>query len=426
MIVRRWSRLLVVALIAAACWGNIQPVHAETAASTSVTATEVAAEPAPQPVLSSESAILIDARTGTVLFERNADQELFPASITKIVTGIIAIEHEADLSQMVTVSQDARNEEGTRIYLSAGEQQSLRNLLYGMLLNSGNDAATAIAEYIDGSKAQFAQRMNEFVGETIGTTHTHFVNPNGLPDPEQVTTARDMAMIARYAMRNGTFRTIVGTRRMPWNGKEWKSELINHNEMLGQYEGTTGIKNGYTGEAGFTLVTSAKRNGMELIGVLLKSPTQKMLYKDMTHLLDYGFQAFEEQQVALPNPAYPFAAESSNGYAASEPLYAVVPKGEVPSVHVTAEGEVSALTSLGIEQVGKLAPRPPSIASLPKSYAAVGTLSAERAETATSDKRPAASKKAEIFFLWIGLLAYMAILAAIRAKRRKLARERGC
>ncbi|NBD23366.1 D-alanyl-D-alanine carboxypeptidase family protein [Paenibacillus glycinis] len=412
MIVRKRNRFLALLLILAS-FGYACPVHAETA-------------DVRPPELASEAAVLIDAQTGTVLYARNPEKQEYPASITKIITGIVAIEDEKDhLQDMVTTSKEARYEEGTRIYLSEGERQPLINLLYGMLMNSGNDAATAIAEHIDGSKAKFAARMNRFVQEQVGASHTHFVNPSGLPDKEQYTTAMDMAEIARYAMRNDLFRTIVGTKKMPWNGQEWKSTLINHNEMLGNYEGTTGIKNGYTGDSGFTLVTSAKRNGMEIIGVLLKSPTQSLLYKDMTKLLDYGFRHFDLQRVSVANQAYPLASAGATDFVAGEPLYAVVPKGETPVISVTAEGELQVQTSLGTESAGRLQPVMPSLGAVALQYPEIAAAVQTAPDRASDSAEPSGSKKLGIFIVWIGLIAYLCLFAFIRAKRQRPERERG-
>ncbi|MBP3963261.1 D-alanyl-D-alanine carboxypeptidase family protein [Paenibacillus lignilyticus] len=377
-----------------------------------------------EPNLASESAILMDAQTGTVLFQKNAEKQQFPASITKIVTGIVALEYESVLSNLVTVSKEARGEEGTRIYLAEGEQVSLEKLLYGMLMNSGNDAATAIAEYIDGSKAQFAERMNAFVKEKAGAEHTNFVNPSGLPDEAQVTTALDMARISRYAMQNEVFRKIVATKRMPWVGKEWTSSLINHNQMLKDYEGTTGIKNGYTEAAGFTLVTSAKRDGMELIGVILKSPSKTAVYKDMTHLLDYGFEHYELKQLIAANDSYPFTSSSPAEFIAAEPMWAVLPKGETPAISVTSQGNVLVTSSIGTVDAGTMEP---VRTELPVSVASVTPSPEEDVKMAADvqSDEPSGSTKLTIFILWMSLLAYLAVLAYLRLKRQKQERSRG-
>jgi D-alanyl-D-alanine carboxypeptidase (penicillin-binding protein 5/6) len=238
--------------------------------------------------LNSEAAILIDAATGDVLYEKNAQTSMYPASITKIVTGIIAIE-DGDLFDIVTVSQNARNVEGTRVYLVEGEQVSLIKLVHGLLINSGNDAGIAIAEHFDQSVEGFAERMNRFVTEEIGISDSHFMNPHGLFHSEHQTTAYDMAMITRYAMKNDIFRMIVGTKKMGWVGEGWATTLYNHNKLLWRYEGATGVKNGYVTQSGHTLVASAKRENTELIVVTLKASSVENAYQDIVNLFDYGF-----------------------------------------------------------------------------------------------------------------------------------------
>lgn len=251
--------------------------------------------------LHSEAVILIDGTTGQVLYEKDSDRPMYPASITKIVTGIIALEN-GNLEDMVTVSEAARNVEGTRVYLLEGEQVPLLKLVQGMLINSGNDAATAIAEYFDGSEAKFAERMNEFVRDKIGVTNTTFQNPHGLFNENHQTTARDMALITQYAMQNPQFRSIVGTKELGWNGEGWKTTIYNHNKLLWRYEGTTGVKNGYVDESGHTLVASVKRGDSEWIAVTLKAASSEFAYSDMEALFNYGFEQFRTNRVVL-NPS---------------------------------------------------------------------------------------------------------------------------
>ncbi len=310
------------------------------------------AEAVKPPVLQSEAAILIDGRSGMTMFAKNETERMYPASITKIVTAIVALEN-SDVSDIVTVSKGARWEEGTRVYLEEGEQMSMGQLLQGLLINSGNDAATAIAEHIDGSKEKFAERMTAFVREKAGAMNSQFRNPHGLPDEEHYTTAEDMAKIAQYAMRNDKFREIVGTKRVAWNGQTWQTTLVNHNKLLGTYEGATGIKNGYTQAAGSTLVASAKRDGMELIAVILKAPSTDLMYKEMRSLLDYGFAAYEPKMLFDENETYRMNGMPSVAYTAEEPIWAVVPKGETPKLIVDTTGVVRVVTSSGVKEAGR-------------------------------------------------------------------------
>lgn len=251
------------------------------------------------PELMAEAAILMEAQSGQILYSKNADQPMYPASITKILTGIIAIE-SGKLDDVVTVSQNAFNAGGTRVYLEVGEQKELRDLVYGLLVNSGNDAAVAIAEHLGGTVEGFAKMMNEKARE-LGAENSHFVNPSGMPHEEHVTTARDMARITRYAMNNDTFREVVGTKEYAWEGDGWQpGSIVNHNRLLWDYEGATGVKNGYTDAAQLTLVASSEREGQQLIGVALKVPgTADNIYRDMTALMDYGFDVFETYAVDI-------------------------------------------------------------------------------------------------------------------------------
>ncbi len=246
--------------------------------------------------LFSESVILIDAKSGNTLYEKDSKREMYPASITKIVTAIIAIE-EGDLQDIVTVSKNARDQDGSRVYLLEGEKITLKKLVQGLMINSGNDAGTAIAEHFDGSEKAFAKRMNTFVKEKVGVKNTNFTNPHGLYHPDHVTTAHDMAKIAQYAMKNETFREIVGTKEMEWVGEGWETTLFNHHRLLWDYEGTTGVKNGYVPESGHTLVTSAERDGMDLIVVTMKAASKYYIYKDTMSLLDYGFANFTTDEI---------------------------------------------------------------------------------------------------------------------------------
>ena len=187
--------------------------------------------------------------------------------------------------------------EGTRIYLEEGEKLTLEEMLYGMMLNSGNDFAIAIAEHIGGNVETFVKMMNEKARE-IGALSTTFVNPSGLTDKGHLTTAYDLALISRYALLNlPEFRKIVSTKTMevPWQGQEWDRQLINLNKLLWTYEGADGVKTGYTSTAGRTLVASATRNGWQLISVVLKSDAN--IWSDSAALLDYGFENFEIRKV---------------------------------------------------------------------------------------------------------------------------------
>jgi D-alanyl-D-alanine carboxypeptidase (penicillin-binding protein 5/6) len=231
-----------------------------------------------------------------VLYGQNQDAKLYPASITKIMTAILALE-KGNLSDMVKTSKLAREQEGNRIYLEYDEVQPLEKLLYGLMLNSGNDAAVAIAEHIGGSVEQFAMMMNEKAAE-LGMKNTHFVTPNGLHDDNHYTTPYDMALLSAYAMKNSTFRKIVATKTMEWHGKSWDSVLVNLNRMLWDYEGATGIKTGFTDQAQQTICVSAKRGGREIVAVLMGVENRALVREEATKLLDYGFDSFTTVRLA--------------------------------------------------------------------------------------------------------------------------------
>jgi serine-type D-Ala-D-Ala carboxypeptidase (penicillin-binding protein 5/6) len=243
-----------------------------------------------QPEVVSESAILIDKKSGQVLFGKNENERMNPASITKIATAIYAIEN-GNLNDLVTISENATNVEGTTVYLEVGETISLQQLIIGMFVNSGNDAAIAIAEHIDGDVSQFAKNINQYFREDIGVTNTHFENPHGLYGDQHYTTAADMAEITRYALKNKDFRKVFNMKEYAWNSKSWDTTIVSHHRLLlGEfpYEAEiTGGKNGFITESGFTLVTAAKEDDLELIVVTMKTDFKNIPYKDTIQLLDY-------------------------------------------------------------------------------------------------------------------------------------------
>jgi D-alanyl-D-alanine carboxypeptidase (penicillin-binding protein 5/6) len=247
--------------------------------------------------LNAGSAILLDYTTGQILYGKNAFVRRPPASTTKILTSIIAIE-KGNLQQTVTASKTAARADGSSIYLRAGETHSLAELLYGILLNSGNDASIAVAENLAGSELKFAEWMTAKAGQ-IGAVDSHFRNCNGLPAKDHYSTAYDLAIIARYALRNPVFADMVKTKRklIQWPGNSGERILINHNKLLWRYPYADGVKTGYTEEAGGCLVSSASKAGHRLIAVVLKS---KDIYGDSTKLFDYGFDNYQLLTTVTP------------------------------------------------------------------------------------------------------------------------------
>lgn len=237
------------------------------------------------PEISAVSAILLDTKTSQILFAKNMHNKRPPASTTKILTAIVAIE-EGNLNDLVTVSKKAAYQEGSSIYLKEEEKLTLEELLYGIMLASGNDAAVAIAEHISGSVEKFARLMNKKAKE-IGAKNSRFLNPHGLPQTGHVSTAYDLAMIMRYALQNEIFSRITGTRTIKKEG--WTRGYKNHNKLLWSYENTTGGKTGYTKAAGRCLVSSAATKDKELVAVVMNSPGD---WVDSTNLFEYGFENF--------------------------------------------------------------------------------------------------------------------------------------
>ncbi len=242
--------------------------------------------------ISAKSAVLIDSQSGRVLYEHNAYEKLPMASTTKIMTGLLACE-SGKLKESVKASAFASGTEGSSLWLKIGEEQTLENLTYGLMLKSGNDAAVAIAEHLGGCTDAFALLMNKKARE-IGALNTNFENPHGLDSSGHYTTAYDLAIISREAMKNKKFREIVSTKTysIPMQGEAWDRALKNHNKMLWRYDGCNGVKTGFTKKCGRCLVTSAKRDGKELVCVTLNAPSD---WNDHTELLDFGFNNYEKK-----------------------------------------------------------------------------------------------------------------------------------
>ncbi len=254
------------------------------------------------PETESPCIIVMEEETGTILYEKNCHEQHYPASITKFMTAMLALDNSS-LDEVVTFSENAvYKTEGSSIWRDVGEQMTMEQCLYALLLASSNDCGYAIAEHISGTMEKFVDQMNEKATE-LGCKDTHFMNPHGLTDPDHYTTCYDMALIAREAYKNEKFRMIIGTARYtipPTNKHDEETPLQNHNEMLYpfrtlgeyRYEYCTGGKTGYTQAANSTLVTYAEKDGMTLICVIMNaiSPSQ---WKDSINLYNYCFDNFQ-------------------------------------------------------------------------------------------------------------------------------------
>lgn len=238
---------------------------------------------------SASSVVLMDADSGRVLYEKNSHEQRLIASITKLMTALVALESGHSLSEEVTIHPEWVGVEGSSIYLRAGETVSLETLLYGMLLRSGNDAALAIAGYCADSVDRFVAKMNQKAHE-LGMKNSSFANPNGLNAQGHYSSAYDMALLARACLEHETLRQIVSTKSKTMGERSF----TNHNKLLWRYEGCIGLKTGYTEKAGRTLVSAAQRDGMTLICVTLNDPND---WADHAALFDSGFSRYHPKVV---------------------------------------------------------------------------------------------------------------------------------
>ena len=241
--------------------------------------------------VSAQAAILMDQESGRILYEKNIHKKMRIASITKVMTAILAIE-SGKMDEMVTVSNNAYGTEGSSIYLKKGENISLRNLVYGLLLRSGNDSAVAIAEKVGGSVHGFVHLMNQKARE-IGMFDTHFANPHGLDDHEDhYSSAYDMALLTKYAMNNPEFRKVFQTKfhKAPNPGEKWDRSWKNKNKLLFRYKYSTGGKTGYTKRAGRTLISTASKDDLNFIVVTLNDGGD---WNDHQNLFNWGFKNYK-------------------------------------------------------------------------------------------------------------------------------------
>ncbi len=233
---------------------------------------------------SAKAEIAMELTTETIITEKNADSKLPMASTTKIVTAIIIIE-DCSLDEIITVHDSAVGVEGSSIYLKKDEKISIKDLLYGLMLRSGNDSAVALAIHHSGSTEKFAEVMTQRA-KAMGAENSEFKNPSGLPDDNHYTTAKDLCKIACHAMKNPVFKEIVSTT----NYKGQFRSFVNKNKILKSYEGANGVKTGYTLKAGRCLVSSAEQNGMDIVCVVLNCPE---MYERSCEIFDYGFKNYK-------------------------------------------------------------------------------------------------------------------------------------
>ena len=262
--------------------------------------------------LSAEKAILMDSATGRVMYAQDADSRSLIASTTKIMTALVVCE-QCNVLDRMRIPKEAVGLEGSSMYLQEGEILTIQELLYGLMLHSGNDAAVALAIYCGGTVEGFAQLMNDKARQ-LGMDSTHFENPNGLDAPAHYSTAHDLAILASYAMENPIFQKTVSTKNITI-GQRY---LRNHNKLLWQVEGADGVKTGYTRAAGRILVSSAIRDGRRLVAVTINAPDD---WRDHAVLLSQGFSDFQNRRVVTSGDVIGFA-EIAGGQSGSVQLLA--------------------------------------------------------------------------------------------------------
>ncbi|MFX3633530.1 MAG: D-alanyl-D-alanine carboxypeptidase family protein [Candidatus Pristimantibacillus sp.] len=312
MVLRQLSRLII-GLLMISIAGTSLYVGAE-----SVSAS-------PQPLrTNAKASALIDVKSGRLLHSEDGDTSMRIASLTKIMTAIVAIEN-GKVSDTVKTSKRAVGKEGSSIYLQLDEEMTLLNMLYGLMLRSGNDAATAIAEHVGGSEEGFVQLMNE-KAEFIGMRNSQFKNPHGLDEEGHYSSANDMAKLTAYALRNPVFADIVSTKvkQVPNPHEQWQYTWTNKNKMLNMYEGADGVKTGYTKKSLRCLVSSATRNGQQIAAVTLNDGDD---WLDHRHMLDWGFNNYPLVEVASKGQTlagYPYAIGQNFQYPLTEDEKAAV------------------------------------------------------------------------------------------------------
>lgn len=244
-----------------------------------------------QPQINSQAGLIFDRTSKKVLWEKGGYEKRAMASTTKIMTAIIVLEN-SNLTDIVEVSKKAAGTGGSRLGLKTGDKITIKDLLYGLMLRSGNDSAVALAEYVGGDVEGFSKLMNQKVKE-LGLKNTNFITPHGLDQEEHYTTAYELAQITDYALNNSKFRQIVGTKTYNITINGGVKTINNTNELLGNLHGVDGVKTGFTNNAGRCLVTSATRDGHQLIFVVLGANTKKIRTIDSTKLIEYAFSSYE-------------------------------------------------------------------------------------------------------------------------------------
>ena len=304
---------------------------------------------------SAECMAVLEVSTGRVLYQKNMHKQRAPASTTKIITAIVVIENIADLDKLHKIPDSAVGVEGSSIYLAKGEQMSARDLLYGLMLQSGNDCAESLAIITAGSKENFAELMNE-TAKRIGAKNSNFVTSHGLDAEGHYTTAYDLALISAYALKNPDFALIAKTKKhsAPWHGRDYDRVIVNKNRLLSSFEGCDGVKTGYTKKAGRTFVASSTRGNMQVVCAVLNCGP---MFEDSARLMNAAFNEFKMQPLTRKNEVVCQADISKsrtnkvNLAALNTILY---PLRESESGNITTKFDVPIINNAPIKQGQKL------------------------------------------------------------------------
>lgn len=292
-----------------------------------------------------QSAVVMERSSQRVLFEQNADAHLPMASTTKIVTALTVINH-ANLDDVVEIDPKAVGIEGSSVYLRAGEHLTVKELLYGLMLRSGNDCAVALALHVAGSVEAFAEMMNE-TARAAGCVDSHFVNPHGLHDDDHYTSARDLATLTCVALGNAEFQEIVATKsvRIPNEGMEYDRVLVNKNKLLKNFDDADGVKTGYTKKAGRCFVGSATRCGMQVVVVVLNCGP---MFEETASMLSVAFDNYSLQCIIPQNKICGSRIEKGKRdyYACPDRFAYPVKNGEQMTTEINLDGEVPTISAL--------------------------------------------------------------------------------
>lgn len=316
----------------------------------------VHSEPLTAHASSASSMIVIEASTNRILNEQNAYAKRYMASTTKILTAITVLKH-SNIDDIVTVDPKAVGVEGSSIYLVAGEKLRVEDLLYGLMLQSGNDTAVALAIHVSGSIAKFAELMNE-TAKLAGATNSNFTNPHGLHDDNHYTTAYDLGLISTYALKDPTFKKIVSTKTHTVDrpAKGWKHAIKNKNKILHTFDGGDGIKTGFTKKAGRCLVSSATRDGMQVVCVVLNCGP---MFEECAALMQKAFKTYKLVEI-LPSYTHAGLAHVTNGRSEEVGAYSIksvsypLRNEELSEINKTAEFDTIKAPVEKDQKIGKI------------------------------------------------------------------------